>query len=218
MTGMLFHVKPADRAVLAQYGVSRETIARLEAYVALVLRWSRVIRLISRRDETFVWHRHVLDSLQILPLLRETVPSAADFGAGGGFPGLALSIALDRPFHLIESDTRKAAFLIEAARATGSVVTVHPQRIEAVALPPLALITARGLAPLDTLLALAAPKLAPDGFCLFYKGQNAPVELTAARHQWQMDVVCHPSRTDPSGVILQISGVTRARSLPSSVR
>ena len=215
MNDASFHVKPADRVVLAQWGVSRETIARLEAYVALLLRWSHAIRLISRRDEGFIWQRHVLDSLQILPLLRESAPPSADFGAGGGFPGLALAIALDRPFHLIESDTRKAAFLIEAARATAATVTVHSERVEAVALPPLGLITARGLAPLDTLLALAAPKLAPDGFCLFYKGQNAPIELTAARLQWQMKVVSHPSRTDPSGAILQISGVTRARSLQS---
>ncbi len=213
MSGAAFHVKHFDREALAQFGVSRETIARLEIYVALVLRWSPVIRLISRRDEAFVWQRHVLDSLQILPFLRELAPPAADFGSGGGFPGLALAIALDQPFHLIESDTRKAAFLIEAARATGATVSVHPQRIEAVALPPLRLITSRGLAPLGALLALAAPKLAPDGLCLFYKGRNAPVELTAARHQWQMKVVCHPSRTDPSGTILQISGVTRARPL-----
>lgn len=214
MSDAPFHVKRADREMLAQLGVSRETLARLESYVALTLRWSPSIRLISQRDETFVWRRHVLDSLQIMPLLRDIAPPAADFGSGGGFPGLALAIALNRPFHLIESDTRKSAFLIEAAQATGAMITVHPKRIEAVTLPPLRLITARGLAPLTTLLALAAPKLAPDGVCFFHKGRNAAAELTAAHHRWQMDVICHPSRTDPSGTILQISGVTRARSLP----
>ena len=210
----MFHVKPREEEALTRLGVSRETLARLEKYVALTLEWSRAVPLISRRDEAFIWQRHVVDSLQILPLLRDLAPPAADFGSGGGFPGLALALALDWPFHLIEANARKAAFLVEASAATGARAIVHRARIESVTLPPLRVITARGLATLDTLLGHAAPKLAPDGTCFFYKGRNAESELTAARHRWQMDVVRHQSRTDPSGTILQISGVARARSFP----
>ena len=66
----------------------------------------------------------------------------ADLGSGGGLPGLVLAAALpDREVHLVESDRRKAAFLIEAAGTLGlAQVKVHPQRIEqaapAAASPP----------------------------------------------------------------------------------
>jgi 16S rRNA (guanine527-N7)-methyltransferase len=216
VTSTLFHVKQTDIEWLRRLDVSRETITRLEAYVALLLRWSPTIRLISRGDEDRIWQRHVLDSLQIIPLLRSLVPPAGDFGSGAGFPGLILSIALGWPWHLVESDGRKVAFLLEAARLTGAMVIVHRSRVEMTSLPPLKIITARGFASLTALLSHAADKLAPEGVCFFYKGQSAASELTQARHQWHMDVTCHQSLTNPSGVILQISGVTRARSLPLS--
>lgn len=200
------------------FTVSRETRDRLEILAAEVLRWTRSVQLISSRDHALVWSRHILDSLRLAPLLLLAgfTPPATDLGSGAGFPGLVLAIALDWPFNLIEADHRKAAFLMEAARHTGAQVVVHPQKIETVALPPQRVITARALASLDRLLTLAVPKLAPTGACFFLKGRRFADELTAARRRWQMDVVVHPSRTDPSSVVLQISGATLARRAPDA--
>src|SRR5579859_6314042 len=108
--------------------VSRETEARLERFVDLLLTWQAKINLIAPSTLPVLWTRHISDSLQLLTV----VPRAktwADLGSGGGFPGLVLACALaDTPgayVHLLERNAKKAAFLREALRLTGSPGTVH---------------------------------------------------------------------------------------------
>lgn len=197
--------------------VSRETRERLERFAALVLQWNRTINLISKSDEAQIWHRHVVDSLDLLPLIPPGTSRVTDLGSGGGFPGLVLAIVTGLPFDLVEADQRKAAFLREAARATQARATVHASRIEAAKLPPAPVVTARALAPLTKLLDWAAPYLAPGGICLFPKGRKADDELTAAAAKWHMRVTKTPSRTDPSACILTLSEIARVGpALPSS--
>jgi 16S rRNA (guanine527-N7)-methyltransferase len=112
--------------------------------------------------------------------------------------------------HLVESDQRKAAFLREAARETDARVTVHAVRAEALRIERAAVVTARALAPLDTLLALAAPLLAADGMCLFPKGRGAADELTASATKWHMRAEHFPSQTDSGATLLRISEIRRA--------
>ncbi len=186
--------------------VSRETLARLDLFATLFLRWNRRINLISRADEPRLWDRHIADALQLLPLLGPG--TIADLGSGGGFPGLILAIATSRPVTLIESDTRKAAFLREAARETGANASVVISRIEDVTLAA-DIVTARALAPMPKLLGLAYPLLAKGGACLFLKGASAEQELTDCRGAWDMVVERHPSRIDRQGCILRLSEVSR---------
>ncbi|MFC7542244.1 16S rRNA (guanine(527)-N(7))-methyltransferase RsmG [Siccirubricoccus deserti] len=156
------------------FGVSREAEAKLRDYLALLLRWNAHINLVADRDAETVWRRHVLDSLQLLPLLPETEEPLVDIGAGAGFPGLMLAVATGRPTHLVESDRRKAAFLNEAARVLGlaGTVVVHASRIEVASLPQAAILTARALASLPDLLAHAHRLLKPGGVALFPKGRT----------------------------------------------
>ncbi|WP_073133412.1 16S rRNA (guanine(527)-N(7))-methyltransferase RsmG [Muricoccus roseus] len=191
--------------------VSRETDARLEDFLALLLKWNARINLVAERDAAVLRARHIADSLQLLPLLPQGGGEAADLGTGGGFPGLVLAIADGgRRWNLVESDRRKAAFLLAASAELGlSHVTVHAERIEAVALPPLSLVTARALAPLTALLGHAARLLAPGGTAIFPKGRTAGAELTAAQADWTMDTERFESRTEPGATILRITGIRR---------
>jgi 16S rRNA (guanine527-N7)-methyltransferase len=198
--------RPAERLD----GVSRETGDRLAIFAELLLRWNGTINLISRRDEPLLWTRHIADSLALMPALPRGLAEAADFGSGGGFPGLVLAIATGCHFHLVESDRRKSAFLREAARATSAPATIHAVRIEAASLPAMKLITARAVASLATLLDWATPHLAPGGICLFPKGRTVEQELTAAAEQWQMRVERFPSPSDPAATILRLSEIARA--------
>ena len=189
--------------------VSRETIERLEAYVALLLKWNRTINLISKGDETDIWSRHIEDALQLLAFWPDDIDRFVDLGSGAGIPGLILSVASGAHVHLIESDHRKSAFLLEAIRVTGARASVHTARIEAVDLPPVLLVTARALAPLTQLVGLAQRFMLPAGFLLAPKGQQVEAELTAARAQWHMTVTSAPSKTNADATILKISGVRR---------
>jgi len=201
----------ADAAhLLPAVDVPRETRERLALFRDLLLRWNARINLIADSDPATIERRHIEDSLQLLPLVPACGP-LGDLGSGAGFPGLVLAIASARETHLIESDRRKAAFLLEAARTLSLPhVHVHPARIEAVALPPLAAVTARALAPLGGLLVHAARLLAPGGVAIFPKGRSADTELTDAARDWTMTVERYQSRTSPDSLILRLSDIRRA--------
>ena len=184
----------------------RETEDRLRAYAALLATWTRRISLVSTQDQAQIWTRHVQDSLRLLPLIPPGTTRAIDLGSGAGLPGLVLAIATGIAFDLVESDRRKAAFLTEAARITGAPVQVHAARIEACSIPPAPLVTARALAPLPALLALAAPLLAPGGTALFPKGARAEAEINAARAGWSFTLARHGPADGP---ILAITGPRR---------
>ena len=176
---------------------SPETMDRLRTYARLLLTWTRRINLVSAHDAPRLWNRHVADSLRLLPLIPPGTPRAIDLGSGGGLPGLVLAIATGIPFDLVESDARKCAFLREAARITAAPVHVHATRIESCGLEPAPLVTARALAPLPALLALAAPLLAPGGTMLLPKGERAAAELDAARAIWRFDLTTHGTLSSP---------------------
>ena len=107
--------------------VSRETLARFEAYEDLLQHWQKRINLVSRNTLADIWRRHFLDSLQLGPRVIASGASgpALDMGSGAGFPGLVLAIAGDTPFVLAESDSRKCAFLREARRVTDAPAEIY---------------------------------------------------------------------------------------------
>jgi 16S rRNA (guanine527-N7)-methyltransferase len=187
-----------------------ETLAKLRAYESLVIRWSARINLVSRADLENLWPRHIEDSLALIPHIPATTTHAIDLGAGAGFPGLVLAIATNIPFTLIESDKRKCAFLLDAARELSAPAKVLNTRIEDAKTPPAPLITARALAPLDKLLALAHPHLAPNGTCLFPKGATADQEIAGAETHWHMHLERCKNASDPQGAILKVSHLRHA--------
>lgn len=210
-------VSDRDRA-LALTPVSRETAARLDKFVELLLQTQAHTNLIAPSTIPTIWTRHVADSLQLLKL----APNAKiwmDLGSGAGFPGLVIAAALaDVPgasVHLIESTKKKAAFLSEAARHIGAPVKVHPVRIEDFvnnATPRPDVVTARALAPLDKLLALAYPLLSRGVPAFFLKGQDVEAELTEASKSWSIETTLTPSLTDPRGRIVHVRSLKRRNS------
>ena len=189
--------------------VSRETLARLEAYAELLIRWSARINLVGRDTLADLWRRHILDSAQLLRFIPNSARSLIDLGSGGGLPGLVLGILGVPGVELVEADSRKAAFLREAARVAGAEVTIRPCRIQAVPPHPVEIVTARACAPLDRLLDLAALFLAPDTLCLFPKGERYNEELTLARKGWTMKASVEQSLSDRRGVVLRLQQVAR---------
>jgi 16S rRNA (guanine527-N7)-methyltransferase len=189
--------------------VSRETLARLEAYAALLTQWSARINLVGRATIADLWRRHILDSAQLRPLLPTSVHNLIDLGSGAGLPGLILAILGVPGVELVESDSRKCAFLREAARIAEVDVTIRPCRIQAVPPHSVDVVTARACAPLDRLLGFAVPFLASGSEALFLKGERVGEELTLARKHWTMMVSLSQSRSDPRGVVLRLQQVAR---------
>ena len=206
----------ADRArALATTPVSRETAARLDDFVALLLRWQQRTNLIAPSTASHVWTRHIADSLQLLPLAPDA-RTWVDLGSGGGFPGLMIACALpstaEARVHLVESNAKKAAFLRESARVLKIPALVHAVRIEDFVerFPESPdIVTARGLAPLNQLLAQAEPLLKRGAQGLFLKGQDVEAELTTAAKYWSIEAALVPSKTSAQGRILLVRRAER---------
>jgi 16S rRNA (guanine527-N7)-methyltransferase len=198
--------------------VSRETWARLDGLVALLLKWQASTNLVAPSTLTEIWTRHVADSLQ-LPTIVPDARAWVDLGSGGGFPGLVVACAMaDHPgatIHLVESNHKKSAFLREAARGLSVPAIVHARRIEDFVSAPVQsfdVVTARALAPLDRLIGYASPLLKTGAVGLFPKGQDVEAELTAASKSWNIDADLVKSITDSQARIVV---VRRANKLTS---
>jgi 16S rRNA (guanine527-N7)-methyltransferase len=204
-----------EQAFLAARYVSRETLDRFRIYEALLRKWNPAINLVAKSTLEDIWSRHFLDSAQIYDLAPSKARSWADLGSGGGFPGLIVAILAAGEGRaltvtLVESDQRKAAFLMAAARELGLQLAVRAERIES--LPPLNadVLSARALAPLDQLIGHAERHLSPQGAALFPKGASHAAEMQQALEKWQLSYETVQSVTDADAVIYQIVGVSRA--------
>src|SRR5215469_13752617 len=155
----------------AQTGVSRETLARLKAYVGFLEDWSQRHNLVSRNSLADVWRRHVWDSAQLAAFVPLQARTLADLGSGAGFPGLILAEMLREQVRvtLFESIRKKADFLATAAERMGLPVQIENRRVEAGKSGPYDVITARAVAPLNELLAYAQQIAGAHTICLFPK-------------------------------------------------
>lgn len=200
-------------AALALTPVSRETEARLDHYVALLLEWQAKTNLVAPSTLPNLWTRHISDSLQLLSL----APAAKawiDLGSGGGFPGVVLACALAEipgaTVHLVERIAKKAAFLREAIRVTGAPGAVHladiGDTVERFA-GSVDCVTARAVAPLHQLIGFAEPLVKRGAKALFLKGQDVEAELTEATKYWKIEPKLHSSRTGGQGWIVELDAI-----------
>ena len=202
-------------AALALTPVSRETEARLDRYVALLREWQVKTNLVAPSTLPNLWTRHISDSLQLLSLAPQA-KTWIDLGSGGGFPGVVLACALTETpgamVHLVERIAKKAAFLREAIRVTGSPGAVHladiRDTVERFA-GSVDCITARAVAPLHQLIGFAEPLVKQGAKALFLKGQDVEAELTEATKYWKIEPKLHSSRTGGQGWIVELDAIER---------
>ncbi len=128
---------------------------------------------------------HFLDSLTLAPIIREMGLANGrfvDIGAGGGFPGLPLKIALPTlDLTLIDAARKKTDLLERAVAALGVDARVLQARAEDAARDlslreTFDLATARALAPWPVVLELALPFCAVGGRLLGQRGESGPAE------------------------------------------
>jgi 16S rRNA (guanine527-N7)-methyltransferase len=195
--------------------VSRETQRRIDVILAQLAKWQPRINLVSGGSMGAVQQRHIEDSLQLVPL----APDArqwVDLGSGGGFPGLVIAAVLaEKPgfrMVLVESNGKKCAFLRETARLAALPVTVLQGRIEDV-VPRLTgavdIVSARALASLEALLAMAEPLLERGAIGLFPKGQDVEDELTTATVSWNFRADLIQSRTERGAAVVVVRSAQR---------
>lgn len=192
--------------------VSRETMDLLEAYAGLIRKWNPVVNLVAKSTIDQLWDRHILDSLQLRPLIQPDLKHWLDLGSGGGLPGvviaiLAREIAPEARVTLVEVDQRKSAFLREVSRQLNLGFQVENRKIEQLAPQGADVISARALAALDALCGYADRHMAPQGKAVFPKGVRFAEELEEARKRWHFDLKEMTSLTQPEARILILSEI-----------
>jgi len=185
----LFHVKASGRisvsTIASRFGLGADASDRLTALADLIAGDPAAPTTVT--DPADILRDHVADSLVGLELacVRGAV-TVADLGAGAGFPGLPLGVALPQStVALVESNARKCAFIAHAAEVCriANVEVVNARAEEwAAGMRACDLVTARALAPLAVVAEYAAPLLRIGGTLVAWRGRRDPEdEASGAR-------------------------------------
>lgn len=200
--------REARQWVQDKFGVSRETL--LAELVDQVLDEAQRQNLVSPASMAEMWSRHIVDSAQLLALVRDENGPWLDIGTGAGFPGLAIACLRDAPITLCEPRRRRAEFLEAAAAKLGvgghvSVATCKVERLSG----RWPIISARAVSSLDALFAAAEHVSDRETLWVLPKGRSAREEVAAARKTWHGSFHVEQSITDPDSYIVVATDVRR---------
>lgn len=187
--------------------VSRETYARIERYVEILIAENTNQNLIAPASIDHIWARHIVDSAQ----LRFAEPGGLwiDVGSGAGLPGLVIAAIRDAPMLLVEPRRKRAEFLTRTAAALGlKNVRIEQRDIRKVSACA-SVISARAVAELSAIFDMAAHLSRPETQWVLPKGRNALIELESARDAWQGAFHVEPSVTENGSMIIVATGIAR---------
>ena len=186
--------------ILSSINVPRETFSNLQKYVDLLIKWNKVINLISLNEIERIWEKHILICAELMLHIENKDIKLIDLGSGGGLPGVVLSIMGVKEVVLIESNSKKASFLLQAAQISPFKIHVINDRIENQTLT-CDIITSRALAPIDKLLILTKYIQFSDRMVLI-KGANAENEIDYSQ-KFNFDILSSKYSQNSSIVVIK---------------
>jgi 16S rRNA (guanine527-N7)-methyltransferase len=176
--------------------LSPSNIADLELFLQEMGRWNQVHNLTAIEGEKDSVRLHLIDSIAVLPVLRQFLkgssPKIADLGSGGGLP--AIPIAILQPewqLSLIEAIRKKTAFLQHArGKLKLKNIEVLCERVENAAMQQPAqfdAVISRAFTNLARFLDLSLPFLKPDGLVFAMKAKRADDEMKdVSMESWRL--------------------------------
>lgn len=202
--------------------LSAANIAHLELFLQEMGRWNQVHNLTAIEDQKDSVRLHLIDSIAVLPILREFLkaptPKIADLGSGGGLP--AIPIAIMQPqWHLtlIEAVRKKTAFLQHVrGKLQLKNIEVLSERVENVALQQpgqFDAVISRAFTNLARFLELSLPLLKPDGLVFAMKSKRADEEIAdVGKDKWRLlaDQALHIPNLDVERRLLVLAPVRKS--------
>jgi len=161
--------------LILQLGFREEAVPKLKAYIDLLWAANEELNLISRKM-TFeeLIDNHVIDCLLPLKQFPPKVKTVADFGSGGGLPGVIYAIQFpETQFHLYEKSVLKQEFL---TRCKAIAPNLHIHGEIPVELKGVDLVTARGFKPLDVILDVSRTYFKNHGKYFLLKARKEKIE------------------------------------------
>lgn len=163
-----------------------QTMSLMQRYLNSILEANKVTNLTRITDGEQARLLHIEDSLVGLPEVNEAPTGLyGDLGSGGGFPGVPLALATGRKTLLVDSVKKKMAIVQSALDdlSLSEQISTSSERIEDLPLEykeKFAVLTARALSKLVSLIELASPLLKKGGRLVCYKAQLSSEELEEA--------------------------------------
>ena len=188
-----------------QLNYSAKSISEIQIFIKELLRVNKKHNFISKSNEDIIWHRHVLDSAQLVKFIDFSKGSLSDLGSGAGFPGLILALFnSNKDFHvkLYEKSPVKRAFLIEISKKLSINVEILGNVYQD--FMDTDYIVSRAFKKLDAVIQVSREIAKKSHKLIVLKGQNAQEDLKKAFIKIKYDYKLENSITDEGSKIIII--------------
>ena len=191
--------------------VSRETIISLKKYEYILTNANKNLNLIGNSTINDIWHRHFLDTAQVIDFIDKNDKTLIDLGSGAGFPGLVLAIvAKDRKIplkvKLIEKSPKKVKFLKDLINKLKLDVGVINQNIlEQPKKFSEGIFVARAFKPLKIILELIHNNAENWKKIFIFLGKTGKNELLQASKIWDIEYKQRVSVTNNDSIVIEIN-------------
>ena len=187
---------------------SDQSVEKLKYFSKSLLGANKKHNFISQNTESDIWHRHILDSAQLVKFINFNNGSLADFGTGGGFPGIILAIFnTNKDFHvkLFEKSPVKRKFLEEMVRKYNIQAQVFSNIYENIHEFEVGIIVSRAFKKLDQIIQVSREIIKKPHKIIVLKGKNAQEELNKALKNKKYDYKLEKSITNSESKIVIIN-------------
>ena len=194
--------------------VSRETIASLNIYEALLLENNRKFNLISKSTENILKTRHILDSAQAIDFIDKSSKICADLGTGAGFPGIVLSILFkERKYpirvDLYEKSPEKCQFLTQVVKKLDLDALVLEKNVLEQKNLEVGTIVARAFKPIQSIFKIVTKNFKNFKNLILFLGKNGKQTLLDASKVWEFEYKERKSVTSDDSLILNIKKIRK---------
>jgi 16S rRNA (guanine527-N7)-methyltransferase len=186
-----------------QLNFSTECISDIKMFKNELLKANKNHNFISKSTENIIWHRHILDSAQLVKFIDFSRGSLSDLGSGAGFPGLILALfAKNNDFHvkLYEKSPVKRAFLKDIRDRLSLKIKIYGNVYE----EPIdsEYLVCRAFKKLEAIIQVSREIVKNSHKLIILKGQNAQEDLKKAFNKEKYDYKIENSITNEGSKII----------------
>ena len=193
------------------YQFSRETIDSLKLFEKTLIESNKNLNLIGKSTVKNIWHRHFLDSCQVIDFIDKNDSLGLDLGSGAGFPGIILGLAakerkMDIKISLVEKSKKKSNFLKKViAKLNLKMKVINEDLMKSELELKEDVFFARAFKPLPIIFELIHSKAKNWKKILIFQGKSGQHELLQASKSWDIKYKQRMSVTSSDSKIIEIN-------------